>query len=203
VWCLLKLLIKTYARIMALPYAWASGLVGFWHVSVWLGHKPLLSGMLIREYFYRRTLEEVGENVRFSFGCNFTYRNVRIGSHVKIGYENCVGLVDIGDNTILGAQCCLLSGGHMHGIARTDIPIRLQPGTLKRVNIGKDCWIGANAVIMADVGDGSVVGAGSVVTRPVPAWSIAAGNPAKVIGTRGIQNRHVPDAKSSAGGESE
>lgn len=76
----------------------------------------------------------------------------------------------------------------MHGIRRRDVPIRLQPGKLKRITIGKDCWIGAGAIVMADVGDGSVVGAGSVVTKAVPPWSIVAGNPAKVIGIRGSQN---------------
>lgn len=52
--------------------------------------------------------------------------------------------------------------------------------------IGNDVWIGSNAVIMAgvEVGDGSVVGAGSIVTKDVPAYSIVAGNPARVIKSR-------------------
>jgi len=188
---LFKLFARLVASIAALFYTWLIAPMGFWHVSVWLGHKPTLLGVMLREHFYRRTLDKVGDGVHFAFGCNFTYQNVRIGNYVKIGYGNCIGLVDIGDNSILGANCCLLSGGHMHGINRRDIPIRLQPGTLKRISIGRDCWIGANAVVMADIGEGSAVGAGSVVTKPVPPWSIVAGNPAKVIGIRGAQNEHT------------
>jgi acetyltransferase-like isoleucine patch superfamily enzyme len=53
--------------------------------------------------------------------------------------------------------------------------------------IGDDCWIGANSVIVAGVhiGTGSIVGAGSIVTHDVPAYSVAVGNPAKVVKRRG------------------
>jgi acetyltransferase-like isoleucine patch superfamily enzyme len=50
------------------------------------------------------------------------------------------------------------------------------------VKIGDHCWIGAAAVIMADVGPGATIGAGSVVSRPIPPRSVAVGSPARVIG---------------------
>jgi len=49
------------------------------------------------------------------------------------------------------------------------------------VAIGADCWIGAAAVIMADIGEGTTIGAGSVVTKPIPAGVVAVGSPARVI----------------------
>ena len=49
------------------------------------------------------------------------------------------------------------------------------------VPIGADCWIGAGAIVMAAVGEKTTIGAGSVVTRPIPPRSVAVGNPAKVI----------------------
>jgi virginiamycin A acetyltransferase len=183
-----RILVRLLARVIALFYAKLSGLVGFWHASCMVGKRTTQLGVWEREFFYRRTLDEVGDGVHFAFGCNFSYQNVRIGDHVKIGYGNCIGLVDIGDNTLLGAYCFLPSGAHMHGIRRRDTPIRLQPGKLKRITIGKDCWIGAGSIVMADIGEGSVVGAGSVVTRAIPPWSIVAGNPAKSIGIRGDQD---------------
>lgn len=57
-------------------------------------------------------------------------------------------------------------------------------GKLKRIYIGDDVWIGANAIIMDDVGNGSVVGAGSVVTLSVEPYSIVAGNPGRVLRSR-------------------
>jgi acetyltransferase-like isoleucine patch superfamily enzyme len=66
------------------------------------------------------------------------------------------------------------------------IPIREQPGTSRIVRIGAGTWIGSAAVVMADVGRDSVVGAGSVVTRPLGDRVIAAGVPAKVLKHRGL-----------------
>jgi acetyltransferase-like isoleucine patch superfamily enzyme len=49
------------------------------------------------------------------------------------------------------------------------------------VGIGANCWIGASAIVMAAVGEGSTIGAGSIVTKAIPARVIAAGNPARVL----------------------
>ena len=56
----------------------------------------------------------------------------------------------------------------------------------KPITVGADAWIGARAMILpgCDIGTGSVIGAGSVVTRPTPDWSVSAGNPARVIRER-------------------
>ena len=75
----------------------------------------------------------------------------------------------------------IANGGGQHGIERLDIPIREQPGTWPRITIGRDSWIGDRAVVLADVGRQCVIGAGSVVTKPIPDRAIAVGNPAKVI----------------------
>lgn len=176
--------LKFNARIVALYYSLLAKLVGFWHASVRVAHLHGPWGDLVRNAFYQRTLKSVGNRVYFAFGCNFSYPDVNIGDDVRIGYATNVGLVDIGSDVRIGADCNLLSGNRMHGIERIDIPIRLQEGHLERITIGRDCWIGANAVIMADIGEGCVIGTGSVVTKPVAAWSIAGGNPARVIRSR-------------------
>ena len=70
------------------------------------------------------------------------------------------------------------------GTSRLDLPIRLQPGHLRTVRIGRDCWIGSGAIVLADVGDQSIVAAGAVVTRTLPAQVVAAGVPAVVVKER-------------------
>jgi acetyltransferase-like isoleucine patch superfamily enzyme len=76
------------------------------------------------------------------------------------------------------------SGRHTHGTAETSTPIREQEGERTLVRIGEGAWIGSAAVVMADVGRHSVVGAGSVVTKPIPDGVVAAGVPARVIRQR-------------------
>ena len=75
------------------------------------------------------------------------------------------------------------SGPHTHG---TDLsaPIQDQPGALRLVRIGAGSWIGSNAIVLADVGCDTIVGAGAVVTRPLPDRVIAAGVPARVVRRR-------------------
>ena len=78
---------------------------------------------------------------------------------------------------------CVPSGPHTHG---TDLsaPIQQQPGALRQVRIGAGSWIGSNAVVLADVGCDTIVGAGAVVTRPLPDRVIAAGVPARIVKRR-------------------
>jgi len=76
------------------------------------------------------------------------------------------------------------SGPASHGTDRIDVPIRDQAGRPAQVRIGAGTWVGSAAVVMADVGRDAVIGAGSVVTRPIPDRVVAAGVPAVPIRTR-------------------
>ncbi len=108
--------------------------------------------------------------------------SVTIGHHSRIGMGNVIiGPVTIGNNVIL-AQNVVLSGLN-HGYENIDLPIHMQPVSVHEIIIEDDCWIGANAVITAGVtiGKHSVVAGGSVVTKSIPPFSVAAGNPARVI----------------------
>lgn len=107
---------------------------------------------------------------------------VKIGKRTIIGLSNTIiGPVTIGDD-VMFAQHIVVSGMN-HGYEDVNIAPSLQKEICKQIVIGDAVWIGANSVITAGVtiGKHSVIGAGSVVTKDIPAYCIAVGNPAKVI----------------------
>lgn len=108
--------------------------------------------------------------------------DVEIGSSTIIGI-GCVviGPVSVGNN-VMFAQHVVVSGLN-HAYQDVSLPISQQQVTCKKITIEDEVWVGANSVITAGVtlGRHSVVGAGSVVTKDVPPFSIVAGNPARVI----------------------
>lgn len=112
------------------------------------------------------------------------------GNHIKVGKNfyanyNCtfldVATITFGDNCLLGPNVAIYTAGHpVHPHSRNS---RYEYGIA--VTIGNDVWLGGNTVVCPGVtiGDGCVIGAGSVVTKDIPPYSIAAGNPCRVIRT--------------------
>ena len=94
------------------------------------------------------------------------------------------GGLKIGKYSAIGPHSVIMTYTHLFEDA--SIPIRFQDLELKKVRIGEGVWLGAHVVVLSGVtiGDGSVVGAGAVVTKDIPPYSIAAGVPAKVIRKR-------------------
>lgn len=158
---------------------------GFRTISELISIIPLAAGLVFRYEFYKRTFHACGNNVFINFGTVFYYPEIRLGTNIDFSVYCTIHHCDFGDNVLIGERCCFLSGSRYHTFARADIPMTRQGGKMKRIHIGNDVWIGSNSVIMDDVGSGSVVGAGSVVTRKVEPYSIVAGNPARLIGKRG------------------
>ena len=95
-----------------------------------------------------------------------------------------LGLVHLERDVLVAAGVHIPSGGRIHGTDDPTIPIREQEGVAKMVRIGAGSWIGSASVILADVGRNCVIGAGSVVTRPIPDNVVAAGVPARVVRER-------------------
>lgn len=108
--------------------------------------------------------------------------DVIIGREARIGMSNVIiGPVRIGDHVIL-AQNIVISGLN-HNYEDISTPISKQNVSTSLITIEDECWVGANAVITAGVtlGKHCVVAAGSVVTKAIPPYSVAVGNPARVI----------------------
>ena len=152
--------------------------------SEFLSLFPSIFGIILRYVFYKFTLSSCGKNVFIDFGTIFYYPKISIGSNVTFGIGNIVQHCDFGDNVLISDGCRFIGGVKKHNFDRTDIPIVYQGGKIKRIKIGSDTWIGPNAIIMESIGEGCVIGAGSVVTKEVEPYSICAGNPATVIRKR-------------------
>lgn len=145
---------------------------------------PGKTGSYLRTAFYRFTLAHCSQNAFIGFGTLFSQTDTHLYDGVYVGPQSNIGACRIGRNCLLGSGVHVLSGKGQHNFSDLSTPIKDQGGTFTPVEIGEDCWIGNNAVIMADIGAHAVVAAGAVVVNPVPEKAIVGGNPAKVIKMR-------------------
>src|SRR6516225_4704265 len=142
---------------------------------------PGLSGVYLRRAFYRLALPRCDADACLSFGTIFSHPTAEVGRTVYVGPYCSLGDVTLEDDVLIGSHVSVANGGAQHGTERLDVPVREQPGKWPRVTVGRDTWIGDRAVVLADVGQHCVIGAGSVVCNPVPDYAIAVGVPARVV----------------------
>jgi acetyltransferase-like isoleucine patch superfamily enzyme len=152
---------------------------------------PGLCGQYLRRAFLSAALAHCHPTASICFGTIFSRTGARIDENVYIGPGCRLGLVHVERDVLVGADVHLPSGPATHGFDDLTRPIREQQGAPQLVHIGRGAWIGSTAVVMADVGYGTVVGAGAVVTRPLPPLVIAVGVPARPVKSRSAAARRA------------
>lgn len=145
-----------------------------------------------REALLKEMFAELGENcyIEPPLRSNWGGKHVHFGKGVYANFN--LTLVDdtriyVGDHTMIGPNVTLATAGHpilpalREEVYQFNLPVR----------IGRSCWLGAGVIVLPGVtiGDNTVVGAGSVVTRDLPAGVVAAGNPCRVLREIGERDR--------------
>lgn len=133
------------------------------------GHGSMIDYRCYIRYPWRVSL---GDNVAINRGCEL-YPSMQTGQ----------GVIVFEDYAVLGPGVVVFAAGHDY--SSLDLPDTSAP-----VVIGRHAWIGGRSIILpgVNIGEGAVIGAGSVVTKDIPSYSVAVGNPAKVIGSRSLRN---------------
>jgi maltose O-acetyltransferase len=164
----------SHARLLA--GAWLS-----WFYNDLISHVP---SRRLRLLLLRFWLQALGQGCGVQLHCRFLHGpGVRLGDRCVINhgclFDGRRFAIRMGNDVRIGPEAAILTLGHDPRSA--DFADRGGP-----VTIGNHVWIGYRAIVLpgVSIGEGAVVGAGSVVTRDVPAFAIVAGNPARLIGNR-------------------
>ena len=181
-----RLVLKRMAQTVALAAVFPSALLcGFGRIerlfTLFAHFQALLPGFIgdfCRAAFYKLTLQRCSIDTTIAFGTFFSRRTACVGPFVSIGAFCVIGCARIGARTQIASHVEIPGGRHGH---ERDAQGRLSTLADEEVVIGTDCWVGSSAIVMANVGSGTTIGAGSVVVKEIPAGVVAAGNPAKVI----------------------
>jgi acetyltransferase-like isoleucine patch superfamily enzyme len=197
----MKAVARALASLVVLPVTLSVTLRGLvigrdraFQASVeWLSFLPGLPGQYLRRAFMAATTAGCGPEVVVGVGTLFSTPDVRLDANAYVGPQCNIGWAHVERDVMIAAGVQIPSGPHTHGTARTDVPMRDQPGTPVCVHVREGAWIGNGAIVLADVGRHAIVAAGAVVTSPVPDHAVVAGVPARVLRDR----RHTPGAASS------
>lgn len=160
--------------------------------------------------YHKSKFKACGKNVYISRGCIFTDSTVSVNDNVYFG-PNCIvqsvhGEIIIGNHVMFGPGVNIHGGNHIFSeIGNYMDSLSKKLGTDMPIIIKDDVWIGANAIILSGVtiGEGAIVGAGSVVTKNVEPYTIVVGNPAKKIKMRFTEDEIIKHRQLLYEGESQ
>ena len=139
----------------------------------------------LRNFLVRNYIEFAGKNINIGRYSKI-HKSTKIGNNSGIGYGCEINNgVTIGESVMMGPNVLIYAQNHC--TERTDIPMREQGmAKIRPVIIEDDVWIGARVIILPGVtiGKGSVIGAGAVISKSIPPYSVAVGNPARIAKNR-------------------
>lgn len=156
------------------------------HLRFIVGSLPGYEGVWLRRLVYRPLFKKIGKNSLITFNVNIEHAyNITAGDYLGIGsgsYIDGRGGIEFGDFVLIGPNVFIGSSNHISS-NKNNQPRMFCGHKFKPVKVGSNVWVGANAVICPGVtiGDGSIIAAGSVVTKNVPSGVLFAGNPAVAI----------------------
>ncbi|GAC09662.1 acyltransferase [Paraglaciecola chathamensis] len=187
----IKLIINRFCQLLVLPMAitcWletrltshSEAIFSFWTHTVSIF--PGLPGVFLRRAFYSLTLEKCSLNAYIGFGTIFAHRSTVVEDNVYTGIYCSIGSAHLGKNSLIGSHSSLLSGNTQH--TRNEVNgvwMAFSAENIKRIDVAENVWIGEGAIILANIGKGSLVAAGAVVNTNVKANIVVAGNPARFV----------------------
>jgi acetyltransferase-like isoleucine patch superfamily enzyme len=144
----------------------------------------------LKFFITRASLKKTGNHFRFGSNCTFSdHRKIEIGDNVFMGDYSVIAAivpVKIGNNVMFGPEVMIMGGDHNMSVVGKPMRFVHSGGRNIPIEIEDDVWIGARALILKGVkiGEGSVVGAGSLVTKPLPPYSVNVGSPCKTLRCR-------------------
>jgi len=146
----------------------------------------------ILRFFIRYNFKKCGKNVKFYAFDHLSHKSISIGDNVYIGrgakFSAAIAEINIGSHVMFGPNVLIRGGNH-----NTDVIGEYMINVKEKresddedVNINDDVWVGANATILkgVNIGRGSIVAAGAVVTKSFPPYSVVGGVPAKILKRR-------------------
>lgn len=178
VFAVAAVLVSPLALLSALEKRLRLGEAVFTFCAQLLALMPGLPGVWLRGAFYWFSLERCSWQTHIGFGSLFTHRGARLAPRVSTGSYCVLGHVDIGADTRLASRVSIPSGRRQH---LDEHGVLSSVTRFDTVSVGEGCWIGEAAIVMADVGAHSIVGAGAVVSRSMPGGHLISGNPAAAV----------------------
>lgn len=148
--------------------------------------KYSLGARAIRSFLLKRLFKKFGRKVNIEPKVIFlNLSECEIGDYSGIGMHSYIGTVKIGHDVMIGEELIAISRNHAFG--SRELPMRLQGFQQDRpITIEDDVWIGTRVTLLpgVNIGRGAIIGAGSVVTKNVPPFTVVAGNPARPVKSR-------------------